>query len=194
MDALVVANGSSRREKDFREFATSGAAMKKFLHSFRAIRLFSTELEQSEILSEKATVRFSEGNYTESLHLFQQSLSLCPSPDTHYNIATCQMLLKNYKESLNSFNKTLDLDPNHVDSLVNVGNIYAALKHSDKAIECLSKARDLSQDDGEIRFNLGVVLDAVGRYEEAATEYEKAIECGVTRAHETLRGLRLKMK
>ena len=69
---------------------------------------------------------------------------------------------------------------------MNLGAYYA-LSQDAKAIEFLKSAAKLDPDDGEVRFNLGLVLAAAGKYQDAVRELEAAEKRGVKNARETIK-------
>ncbi len=108
---------------------------------------------------------------------FLKSIELSPSCDAHYNLGLCMYSLKNPKEALEHWKKSLELNANHEDALVNVGNVLAiSLKRPEESLQYYERALALSPNDFQIHFNYGVVLEFCKRFELADREYRLAIE------------------
>lgn len=80
---------------------------------------------------------------------------------------TNAFLSKRTAEAIGLFQKSLALDPNHVDSLLWLGNIYRTEKNYTEAIRLHRKARSI--EDGNIELLLALARDLEGakRFEEA---------------------------
>ena len=69
---------------------------------------------------------------------------------------------------------------------MNLGAHYALLEDA-RGLEYLRSASRLAPQDGEIRFNLGIVLAAGGEFEEAVRELKVAGKQGVKNAMEMVK-------
>jgi Tfp pilus assembly protein PilF len=68
------------------------------------------------------------------------------------------------------------------------------VRKPEQAIKHYEEATRLSPNDGEVQYNFGVVLDSMGRLEEAIERYEKAVETGVgNTAEKNLRNARARL-
>jgi Tfp pilus assembly protein PilF len=54
-------------------------------------------------------------------------------------------------------------------------------------------ASELEPHDGEIQYNFGVILDSMGRLQEAEERYALAIKNGVQQAEKNLRNVRVRI-
>ncbi|KAJ3330596.1 hypothetical protein HDU76_005286 [Blyttiomyces sp. JEL0837] len=98
-------------------------------------------------------------------------------------------------EAVQSWNKSIELNgANASDAHVNLANVYALnLKDSEKAVHHYLIAIKLTPKDGEVHYNLGVVLDSMGRLEEALEYYTKAVELGISAAEKNLRNAQARL-
>ncbi len=87
-----------------------------------------------------------------------------------YAEAVNALLAKRYRDSLTLFQKILGLNPNHVNSLLRLGNIHRIEKNYAEAIRLHRKAKNLDEKNREI-------LLALGRDYELSERHEEAIQC-----------------
>jgi lipopolysaccharide biosynthesis regulator YciM len=76
-------------------------------------------------------------------------------------------LSKRISEAIGLFEKTLALDPNHIDSLLWLGNIYRAERNYPEAIRLHRKARGIEERNVEVLLALAQDLEGAKRFEEA---------------------------
>ena len=102
-------------------------------------------------------------------------------------------MLGNYVEAVDNFTRSCSLEPTE-DAYCNSANVLALhLKNPLEAAKLLELASDLSPRDGEIRFNRGVILESIGKLEDAISEYEKAADFGIEKAADHLRNCSVKL-
>jgi len=106
--------------------------------------------------------------------------------------------MSSIQSSINAFQKSLEiqpLGPYASDAHTNLASAYVlcAPPEPQKALQHLTKAVELSPDDGEIRFNLGAVLEINDQLEAALREYKKAEEFGIKRAAQNVRNVGAKL-
>ena len=82
----------------------------------------------------------------------------------------------NLKSAIKYYNETLNKNPNHLDSLNNLGIVY--LQQSDllKAKKYYEMAINLKPDYANAHNNLGIVFEKIGKIDEAISSYDKTIE------------------
>jgi lipopolysaccharide biosynthesis regulator YciM len=80
---------------------------------------------------------------------------------------TQAFLSKRNPEAISLFRKALAIDPNHVDSLLWLGNVYRADKNFAEAIRLHRKARGIDEKNVEVLLGLEKDLETAGRFEEA---------------------------
>ncbi|KAI9014851.1 hypothetical protein BC832DRAFT_516941, partial [Gaertneriomyces semiglobifer] len=143
----------------------------------------------------KAQEWFDEGNtkwndedVMGALDCYEKSAWSKPSGEAYYNIGNCQHLLGKPEAAIESWKKALELSPTLAEAYVNIANVYALqLRDFDAAVKNLEEALKLAPNDGEVRYNFGVILDAMGNLERAVEQYRLAIRNGVEQAEKNLR-------
>ena len=70
----------------------------------------------------------------------------------------------------------LTIEPDHVESMTNLGMAFAALGQHDRAVMCYQNVVRLDPDHLNAYINLGVSLSACERYDEALRYLRKALE------------------
>ncbi|CAD6575451.1 MAG: hypothetical protein CYPHOPRED_005711 [Cyphobasidiales sp. Tagirdzhanova-0007] len=101
-----------------------------------------------------------------------------------------QYQLGELPECIKSFERSLRLQPS-ADAHTNVASAYilSVPPNAAAAIEHLQKALEMSPNDGEISFNMGVIFEASERFEDALREYNRAQELGIERAAQCIRNV-----
>jgi len=74
---------------------------------------------------------------------------------------------KRTTEAIGLFQRALTLEPNHVDSLLWLGNLYRAEQNLSEAIRLHRKARSIDEHNIDVLFALARDLEAAKRFEEA---------------------------
>ncbi len=78
-------------------------------------------------------------------------------------------------EAVASFRAALALYPDHLESLVDLGNILLDQHLGGEALVCFERASALRPDIVELKLNHGLALEAAGRGNEAIAVYDKAL-------------------
>jgi len=81
----------------------------------------------------------------------------------------------NYNSAEKYARKALDLDPDLLDPLVILGNVYQHNNNYPLAAEYYSKALSITPDDAFVHNELGNVFSALERFNDAVAEYELAL-------------------
>ena len=81
----------------------------------------------------------------------------------------------NFKEAIFSYNKILKVDPNHLNSILNLGKILIILKKFDLAKNLLKEAIKINPNQAEIYFRLGIAFYNLNKHHEAINCFEKVI-------------------
>ena len=79
-------------------------------------------------------------------------------------------------EAITLFEKALAIDPNRVDSLLWLGNIYRSEQNFSEAIRLHQHAHRVDERNIEILLELGKDLEGAKRYEEALQAYQKMLK------------------
>lgn len=92
-----------------------------------------------------------------------------------YGIGLSHAKRGNPRDAIFYFDKVLDVEPNHLDALVNKGNALGKLGKYDQAITCYDGI--LKDKPGHMvsLINKGLALHYLGRYDQAITCYDKIL-------------------
>ncbi len=87
-----------------------------------------------------------------------------------------------------AYRRALALQPDCVETLINLGRLYAETGETEAATACFRQAVDLDAGDATAIYNLGVVSQDAGRDDEAIACYRKALalDPGLAEAHYNL--------
>lgn len=94
---------------------------------------------------------------------------------------------KRLDSALELLNKAIDLQPQSVQFLVNLGNVYKALKTYELARECYEKALNIQPLTASVYSNLGLISHTQGHFSEAIDFYVKGLS--ISRRPEILTNL-----
>ncbi len=108
---------------------------------------------------------------------YQRAVELDPS-DVHAIDALGQALLSDNQldEALKQFKLIAEADPEDTGALVHIGEIQRRQLKYEDALATIRKARKQDPNSLEAGFNEGLILDVLGRFEEATQTYEKMVE------------------
>ena len=84
-----------------------------------------------------------------------------------------QFNAKNYNEALDSFNEALRLDPFNIEALLSRANVYHLEGNISKAIKGFREVLNLQPDHTDASISLSVLLNDIGKYEEAKSIFDK---------------------
>jgi tetratricopeptide (TPR) repeat protein len=86
---------------------------------------------------------------------------------TFYKEGCNAFLAERYKDAIALFQKVLDINPNHLHTLLRLGDIYRSEKNVHEAIRLYRKARLSDDQNMEVLFGLAQNLDAAHQSDEA---------------------------
>ena len=94
---------------------------------------------------------------------------------------TFKLAIQNHKENnfdiaQNLYSEILKINPNHINTLSNLGEIFEKIGEYQKAINCYEKAIEINPNISSIHSNLGIVFAKLKEYKKAINCYEKAIK------------------
>jgi tetratricopeptide (TPR) repeat protein len=102
-------------------------------------------------------------DYEEGLKEFNKALGLNPtSTEVLSSRGLAKMLLGDLSGAEADLRAALSIDPNHVDALCNLGNLYSKQGEFEQAAEVYKKALDIAPQDYEVRYNLALALRYMG--------------------------------
>jgi tetratricopeptide (TPR) repeat protein len=128
-------------------------------------------INQSEALAK-------EGKYDEAIAGFQQLLTknVSSPEEVHFRIGTLNAMKKDWPAAEASYKKVLELKPDHAGAQIELANVYQLSGQKEKAAEAASKVAAAGATDANAAFSTGVLHLNAGRYDEAQTAFQKALE------------------
>jgi tetratricopeptide (TPR) repeat protein len=94
----------------------------------------------------------------------------------YHNLGLQKRRMGNNREAADLFQKSLKAEPNNVEVLQNLGDVFLQLGRYDEAIEALQKAVALNPSNAETHANLGAALLSRGKNEEGVQALKTAVE------------------
>ena len=113
----------------------------------------------------------------DAIAAYQRAAELDPS-DAHTLDALGQALLNDNQldEALKQYKALAAADPEDAGPLVHIGEIERRQGKYEDALAIIRKARKIDPTSLEAGYNEGLLLDVLGRYDEAAQVYEKMVD------------------
>ncbi len=108
----------------------------------------------------------------------REKISVMPerSADDWFSLALqCEAASGNRAEAIAAYERAIEIDPGHVDALINRGMLAYEQGDLRKAGQSFQKAVELAPDNPIARFNLGSVLEETGRLDEARKNLREAV-------------------
>jgi tetratricopeptide (TPR) repeat protein len=103
------------------------------------------------------------GRYHKALEEFDKTIELNPTcTEALSSRGLTKMLLNDLEGAEADLQTALSLEPNHVDALCNLGNVYAARGDFEHSAELYRRALETAPKDAQIRFNLALALMRMG--------------------------------
>jgi protein O-GlcNAc transferase len=99
-----------------------------------------------------------------------------PIEDNLYNIAISLANDNKIENSIECFNLLLKINPNHIDSLFDLGAIYSHIGNKTKALEYAYRVNSIEENYKNILTHIGNTLCSLGKYKEAIQTFEKGLE------------------
>lgn len=136
--------------------------------------IFTSELLEN---LNKALERQQDDDFKAAEKLYKDALKQSEhQPDVVNLVAIFYQQIGRYKYCITLLNKTLKKHPHHAKSHQLIGTSYLKEKQYEKAIEHLSQANKLDLINPEILFHLGIALHHIGRFSQALSLYNRALE------------------
>jgi tetratricopeptide (TPR) repeat protein len=113
----------------------------------------------------------------DAITAYQRSLDMEPDDlDTQRALAQALLEDKQLDEALKQFKALAEEDPEDTASLIRVSEIERRQQKYEEALATIRQVRAKNAEDLEGGFNEGLLLDILGRYDEASTVLEKMVE------------------
>ncbi|MDZ7292171.1 MAG: tetratricopeptide repeat protein [candidate division KSB1 bacterium] len=81
-----------------------------------------------------------------------------------------------YEKAIEAYENALTQNPNYVEAMINLANIYYAKRELNRARQLLERAVQLDPSNHTIYYNLGNLYDEFAELEKAVQSYQKALE------------------
>jgi tetratricopeptide (TPR) repeat protein len=140
-------------------------------------RALRSEPENLDILVELGIALGELTKWNEALSVLRKAVEIAPdSIQAHYNLAVTLDQQNPGRNAGNpEFQRVLELDPNHVDSLINLAT-NMGYTNAGQAKTLLERVLKLDPKNANAYFNLGILLRSEG--DEAGVAFQKAIVFG----------------
>ena len=126
-----------------------------------------------------AQERLDAGDIVAALDILLEAGRADPTlPDIHYQSGVVALMARCMTVAESAFCRELERQPNHADSLFNLGWTLRRLGRPDEAEIPLRHLLDLRPDWGDCWYNLGNILMDRGRWDEAAACFRNAVSKG----------------
>lgn len=117
---------------------------------------------------------YGEGMEQAAERSFRKAISLDPEWSWGYNALGVVLFDRDRNAAVNAFDRAKELAPNRSRPYVDLTILYRKAGEMDKAQREAETALEVDPDDAAAHNNYGVLLDVMGRNEEAAEYYRKA--------------------
>ena len=176
----------------FRLLGSAYAALNRPTEAARAIRIadrssgydpyvdpmidaLARESRSSTFLLQQAASADLSTNAAWREHLIRRALEFDPdNADALYELAAMLRVLRRYDEALALLERHRRLEPGDFQVLADIGRCLSGLHRFAEAESVLRRALERF-DDANTHYELGFVLDRVGRVAEAVAEYQRAL-------------------
>ncbi len=82
---------------------------------------------------------------------------------------------KDYDQAITYYQRVLELNPHHIDCLLNLGVVFKTQGKLEKAIACYQQAVQIDPNRAKAHYNLANALKSQGKLDQAISEYRQAI-------------------
>lgn len=114
-----------------------------------------------------------QGEYSDALPHFLKQLEIQPYTECYFNIGVLLMYEGRQPEAKEYFEITLQRDPNHVDSLINLGVMALKSNDSRSALDAYKRALAIQPDNDEVRHIVNALEQNHNSDKQAPASYVK---------------------
>ncbi|KZS94371.1 TPR-like protein [Sistotremastrum niveocremeum HHB9708] len=150
---------------------------------------------QAQACLEQGTQKLETGDLQGAKGSYQASVDIRRNASSLFNLGVAHYHLKEFDQAIDAWRESIQLQPSSPDAHTNLASAYIVSPNPrpDLALQHLHTAASLAPEDPEIAFNLGAVLEACGRLEEALQQYKRSEEGGVQKATAHISNLSAKL-
>ncbi|MFG1701440.1 tetratricopeptide repeat protein [Nonomuraea sp. NPDC049309] len=126
---------------------------------------------------ERGNLLFRLGRHEEALADFEQAIAAGPPlPEAYYNRAELRTVRGDIDGALADLTRVIELDPGYLDAYINRAGLLAALDRDDAARADVDAGLALAPGNPHLLTVLGQLETAAGRFPEAATALDLAVD------------------
>ncbi len=112
------------------------------------------------------------GTFDAAIENLNRSITLDDSAYKRFNLGNAYYAIHRFEDAVAAFEKCIELQPNHMDSRVNLGALLRDMGRLDDAEATMRAALDFAPIEPELHWNLALILLTKGDYVEGWQEYE----------------------
>ncbi|HLV88654.1 MAG TPA: FG-GAP-like repeat-containing protein [Candidatus Sulfotelmatobacter sp.] len=136
--------------------------------------------QSAEAVYGVGSVLLNQNKNPEAQETFERAIKLQASypdtiPDSWNNLGVIATREGRIDDSISCFKQALRINPRHQAGLDNLGNAYRLQKQWNEAREVLQRATELSPDDPDANYGLGMVFAQTGENDKALDRLQKAL-------------------
>ena len=119
--------------------------------------------EKHESFYQRGYEQLANGEVEAAISEFMKALQIKPRHlDSHFNLGVAHINLKNWEQAAECFKNVISICDVYTDAYLNLGTVYMLMDPPDtkRALYNLKKAVVSKPQDGELSYNLGVLLES----------------------------------
>lgn len=102
--------------------------------------------------------------------------------DAHNNLGVILKAEGHLLRAIDCYRRALDIDPTLGEAFNNLANAYQEIGELNEAVEAYLQAAERMPDSDTVHFNVGLLLNRQGRYDDALVHLRRALEINPNRA------------
>lgn len=119
-----------------------------------------------------------KGEIDKAIALYEKSIGICPTPEAFTFRGWAKSFSHDFQGAIEDCHAAIDLDPEYGNPYNDIGAYYLELGQPEDAVPWLRMALKAKRYESYCfpHFNLGRILEAEGRLEDALRHYRSALE------------------
>jgi len=159
------------------EMIINSAAANLDKATFAFNKAISADPDNAVAYNNMGVISAKAGNFQEALNYYKKAAEMKSDyADPYNNMGALYCSLGNNEVAIDSYSKALAIDSNNKPTNYNLANLYAFKKDNENAIFYYQKVIEIDPDFAKAYANIGIILDSLGRKEEAKEYFTKAAE------------------